>query len=483
LDACCKLRVNPAIQPGYPTRLFNPAIQPGYPTRLSLAAIYKIAFYIRVKILYVSQYFPPEMGAPAARAVELAQHWAAQAGHEVSVLTGFPNHPTGVVPAEWRSRLRRLTYHERIFPSPSPSSSAQKTSGHVDVFRTWLWPLPNRKAHERMRNYASFCVSAALRGLTIPRPDVVIASSPQLLVGLSGWWISFARQLPFVFEVRDLWPESLTAVGVGDENSVLHHALAAVAKFLYQRSDRIVVVTPAFKEHLMRHWRVPAENISIVENGVETDLFTSTPPAASRALRRELGAEGKFLVCYIGTMGMAHGLETLLQAAHQLQQQNSNVQFLLVGEGAEKERIKTLAQSRGLANLRFLDQQPREKIPAFISASDACLVLLRKTDVFKTVIPTKMLEFMSCARPVILGVDGQARQIVEEAEAGIVIEPENAEALVGAIQQLSANPELGTMLGQKGREYILRNVSRAHTAGKYIEVLSTLLRQPQAGSG
>lgn len=424
------------------------------------------------------------MGAPAARAAELAQHWA-QAGHEVSVLTGFPNHPTGVVPPEWRSRLRRLVHHERVLdtpnPSRSPGSSAQNTSGHVDVFRTWLWPLPNRKAHERMRNCASFCVSAALRGLAIPRPDVVIASSPQLLVGLSGWWISFARQLPFVFEVRDLWPESLTAVGVGDENSLLHHALAAVAKFLYQRSDRIVVVTPAFQEHLMRHWRVPKEKIAVVENGVETHLFAPAPPQANDVLRRELAAEEKFLVCYIGTMGMAHGLETLLDAAYQLQQQNSNVQFLLVGEGAEKQRIKTLAESRGLSNLRFLDQQPRERIPALISTSDACLVLLKKTDVFKTVIPTKMLEFMSCARPVILGVDGQARQILEEAGAGIVIEPENAEALVSAIQQLSANPELGTVLGQKGREYILRSFSRAHTAEKYIEVLTTLLQQPPAG--
>jgi colanic acid biosynthesis glycosyl transferase WcaI len=415
-----------------------------------------------VKILYVSQYFPPEMGAPAARASELAQHWA-RAGHNVSVLTGFPNHPTGVVPPEWRSRLRRLTHHEKIVG--------------VDVYRTWLWPLPNRKAHERMRNYASFCVSAALRGLTIPRPDVIIASSPQLLVGLSGWWLSFARQVPFVFEVRDLWPESLTAVGVGDENSLLHHALAAVAKFLYQRSDRIVVVTPAFKPHLMQHWRVPAEKIAVVENGVETDLFTPAPSAANNALRRELGVEGKFkfIVCYIGTMGMAHGLETLLDAAHQLQQQNSTAQFLLVGEGAEKERIKTLAQSRGLTNLRFLDQQPREKIPAFISASDACLVLLKKTDVFKTVIPTKMLEFMSCARPVILGVDGQARQIVEEASAGLYIEPENSQELVNAINRLSANRDLGEAFGKKGREYILQHFSRDRTAEKYIQALKSLL--------
>jgi colanic acid biosynthesis glycosyl transferase WcaI len=425
-----------------------------------------------VKILYLSQYFPPEMGAPAARASELAQHWA-QAGHEVSVLTGFPNHPTGVVPEEWRGRLRRLFYSEQI---PS-SASLQKDAARANVFRTWLWPLPNRKAHERMRNYASFCISAALRGMFLSRPDVVIASSPQLLVGLSGWWVAFARQIPFVFEVRDLWPESLVAVGAGKENSLLHHALSAIAKFLYERSARIVVVTPAFKDHLIRRWRVPAEKIAVVENGVETDLFAPASSAATSTLRQELGAEGKFLVAYIGTMGNAHGLETLLAAAAQLRQENPNVLFLLVGEGAEKDNIKSLAQSRNLANVHFLNQQPREKIPALISASDACLVLLKKTDVFKTVIPTKMLEFMSCARPVILGVDGQARQIVEDAAAGIMIEPENSEALSAAIKRLAADRELATLLGQKGREYIVQHYSRGGTAEKYIAILTSLVAE------
>jgi colanic acid biosynthesis glycosyl transferase WcaI len=418
-----------------------------------------------VKILYVSQYFPPEMGAPAARAAELAHHWA-EADHDVSVLTGFPNHPTGVVPTEWRGRLRRLTHHE-------------KPDG-VDVFRTWLWPLPNRKAHERMRNYASFCVSAALRGLSLPRPDVVIATSPQLLVGLSGWWLAKAKRVPFVFEVRDLWPESLTAVGMGSENSLLHRFLSAVAAFLYRRSDHIVVVTPAFKQHLIAYWQVPAAKISVVENGVETDLFSPCPPAASSALRHQLRAEGKFLVCYVGTMGMAHGLETLLDAAAKLQGQNPEVLFLLIGEGAEKDRMKALAQSRALTNVSFLDQQRRETIPAFISAADACLVLLKKTEVFKTVIPTKMLEFMSCARPVILGVDGQARQIVEESDAGLVIEPEDSAALVQAVSCLAADPALGQKLGKNGREYILRRFSRRHTAETYIAVLEGLLGVPHA---
>ena len=412
-----------------------------------------------MKILYVSQYFSPEMGAPAARAAELAQHWT-QAGHDVSVLTGFPNHPTGVVPPEWRSRLHRLTHHEKV--------------GRVDVFRTWLWPLPNRKAHERMRNYASFCLSAAVRGLSLPRPNVIIGSSPQLLVGLAACWLAFARQAPFVFEVRDLWPESLIAVGVGSENSILNKTLSAIAGFLYKHSDHVVVVTSAFKDHLVEHWRVLPEKISVVENGVETELFAPQPADARLSLRQQLEAEGKFLVCYVGTMGMAHGLETLLDAADQLRQEKPIVLFLLVGEGAEKERIKAIAQSRGLSNVRFLDQQPRERIPAIISASDAGLVLLKKTDVFKTVIPTKMLEFMSCARPVILGVEGQAQKIVEEAGAGIVIEPEKSSALAHAIKRLAGDLSLGETLGKNGREYIVRRFSRKQTAEDYIQVLQEL---------
>lgn len=417
---------------------------------------------LSVKILYISQYFPPEMGAPAARAAELTHHWS-ESGHDVSVLTGFPNHPTGVVPPEWRVRLRRLAYHEKI--------------GAVDVYRTWLWPLPNRKPHERMRNYASFCISAALRGLALPRPDVIIASSPQLLVGISGWWLSFSRGIPLVFEVRDLWPESLSAVGVGNEDSLLHRLLAGVAGFLYEKSTHIVVVTAAFKEHLVRRWSVPEEKIDVVENGVETALFAPLSYDATQALRLDLGADSKFLVCYIGTMGMAHGLESLLDAAALLQQQGSDASFLLIGEGAEKERIQAQARSRGLFRVRFMDQQPRDKIPAYISAADACLVLLKKTDVFKTVIPTKMLEFMSCARPVILGVDGEARQILENADAGIVIEPENAGAIARAIQRLAENRGLCEEMGRRGREYILQNFSRAHTAEKYIEVLTRIKKQ------
>src|ERR1700692_3153812 len=397
------------------------------------------------------------MGAPAARAAELSRHWA-RMGHEVTVLTGFPNHPTGVVPENWRSRLRQLRYTETV--------------DGVRIVRTWLWPLPHRKAHERIRNYASFCVSAAISGLALSKPHVVIATSPQLLCALSGWWLAFWKRVPFVFEVRDLWPESLAAVGAGGEGTVLHRALGAIAGFLYRRAERIVVVAPAFRDHLIRYWNVPAAKISIVENGVELDLFRLDP--AAMEVRKQLKLEDLFLICYIGTMGNAHGLETLIAAAEELQTALPSAMFLLIGEGAEKEHIVELAAARRLTNIQFLGQQPRERIPAYVSAADVCLVMLKKTELFKTVIPTKLLEYMACERPVIVAVDGQARQIVATIGGGVFVEPENSQALVTAIADLSSTPERRLQMGASGRQYILSNFSREQKAREYIAVLEAI---------
>jgi glycosyltransferase involved in cell wall biosynthesis len=410
-----------------------------------------------VKILYVSQYFPPEMGAPAARVAELSRHWA-QDGHEVTVLTGFPNHPTGVVPSEYRRKFRHLV-------------ACEKLNG-VNVIRTWLLPFPNRRTYERMLNYSSFCLSAASTGLFTERPEVVIASSPQLLVGLSGWWLARCKRSRFIFEVRDLWPESLAAVGVGREDSLVYRALSRIAGFLYRNSAHIVVVTPAFKEYLVKHWQVAPEKISVVENGVETELFS---PRTENSLRSELGADRKFVVSYIGTLGNAHGLRTLVEAAALLQNSAPEILFLIVGEGAEKKRLVSLVRERGLTNLRFVDQQSREKIPSYVGASDACAVLLKKNEIFRTVIPSKMLEFMSCARPVILGVEGQASRLLEEAQAGICIEPGNSSELSQAILCLAADEQLRETLGRNGRRYVLQYFSRRQTATRYLEVLRAMM--------
>lgn len=413
-----------------------------------------------MKILYISQYFPPEMGAPAARVSELSRHWI-EAGHDVTVLTGFPNHPDGVIRPEYRGRFRRGVCRENW--------------NGVKVVRTWLAPFPNRKPYERILNYSSFCFSAALTGSFFGRPDVVIATSPQLLVGLSGWWIARLKNVPFVLEVRDLWPESLAGAGVGGEKSRLYRALDRVARFLYRAAAHIVVVTPAFRDNLVRQRGLADSKISVVMNGVETQMFA--PEAPDVSLRASLNAEGKFVVSYIGTLGLAHGLEVLLDAAERLQRERSEILFLVLGEGADRERIVTMAKSKRLANLRFVSQQPREKIPAYIGASDTCVVMLKDSEIFQTVIPTKMLEFMSCGRPVILTARGQAQTVLESAAAGICVDPENVEALCGAIVRLQQQPATTQQMGRNGRSYIVQNLSRRATGEEYLAVLGRLLAQ------
>ena len=419
-----------------------------------------------MKILYVSQYFPPEMGAPAARVSELARHWV-KAGHQVTVLTGFPNHPTGIVPPEYRAKLRRLVCREQM--------------DGIDIVRTWLFPCPNRKAHERLLNYLSFVLSSCITGIFLRRPDVVIATSPQLFVGLTGRWLGWIKRVPFILEVRDLWPESITASGMGRDTDLAIRLLRALSAFLYRTCTHVVVVTPAFKQEIVTKWQVRAEKISLVENGVETDLFTPEV-SPDDDVKRELSLEDKFVVSYIGTLGLAHGLHAVIKTATVLQSTFPDIQFLFVGEGADKARLISLVSDLKLTNVHFLLQQSRQKIPSIICASDVCLVVLRKASVFETVIPTKMLEFMACGRPVILGVDGQARQIIAAANAGLCIEPEDHMALAQAITRLYLDRGLCKALGDNGRKYVVDHLSRQRTAKTYTGVLANVIRTGRQGS-
>lgn len=403
-----------------------------------------------MRILYVSQYFPPEIGAPAVRVHELARHWVQQ-GHDVTVLTGFPNHPTGILNPAYRRQFRRLTVRESV--------------DGINVVRSWLIPLPNRKAAERILNYSSFCVSAALRGLFLKKFDVVIATSPQLLVGLSGLAISRLRGAKFVFEVRDLWPESLIATGISSQDSLMYRGLLKISTRLYRRADHVVVVTPAFQQHIEKHFGCAPEKISVVPNGVDLDWFDEA--RATYVPSRD----GKFVVSFIGTIGNAHGVDVILRAAQLLRESHPDVIFRIVGEGAEREKIATSIRDQGFANVEILPQQPRSRVPGLIWDSDVCLVLLKRSEIFKTVIPTKMLEFMACGRPVILGVEGQALELLAEAQAGLAIPPEDAEALAAAILKLKSDAPLSAIYGQHGKLFIEEKMSRRSTAEAYEQVL------------
>jgi glycosyltransferase involved in cell wall biosynthesis len=415
-----------------------------------------------LEILYISQYFTPECCAPAARVDDLTREWA-RLGHRVRVLTGFPNHPEGVLHPDYRRHWRRGLYKER--------------HGDVEVYRTWLYPAPNRGVWGRAANYASFALSATVVGPWItPRKSVVIATSPQLLVGVAGYLVARARRLPFVFEVRDLWPQSIDAVGATGQRSLLYRTLDGVANFLYRRADRIVLDGEWKRRELVAQG-VPAEKTAVIRNGVAEDFALDPESEAAREVRRKVRREqswdGKFVVVYVGTLGMAHGLETVLHAANRLRE-CPQVAFVLIGEGAERDRLTRQAHELSLENVTFLRKHPREMIPAFLTAADACLVPLRRKEVFKTAIPSKMFEAMAAAKPIMLGVEGEAREILCEAQAGVAFPPEDSHALAEAIHALRNQPELCRNLGKNGRRAVLEKYSRRSQAKAYLRLLSDL---------
>ncbi|MBI3663815.1 MAG: glycosyltransferase family 4 protein [Acidobacteria bacterium] len=399
-----------------------------------------------MKILYVSHYFPPEMGAPAGRVAGLSREWA-RAGHEVHVLTGFPHHPTGKIHPDYRRAFRRGFLRERV-------------DGY-DVHRTWIFPAANRGKIRRSLNYASFMASAALVGsLRIRRPDVVVATSPQLLCAVAGHLLARRFRCPMVMEVRDLWPESLVAVGASRHSSPLVTGLERLACGLYRRASHVVTITEAQRAAIVADG-VPAAQVSVIPNGVDAAFLE---PAAARC------TDGQFVVTYIGTLGMAHKLETLLEAA-KLLRGDARIEFRIVGEGARREALEARTKELGLTNVHFAGERPRDEVPRWIAESDACAVLLRRTDVFLTVVPSKMLEIMAVGRPIILGVDGEARALLERACAGLVIQPESAEQLAAAIRRLQGEPALARQLGENGREFVRREFRRESLAARYLELL------------
>jgi len=408
-----------------------------------------------VRILYVSHYFPPEMGAPAGRVAGLGRAWAA-AGHEVHVLTGFPHHPTGQIPPEYQRAFRRGFLREQL--------------DGVQVHRTWIFPAANRGKIRRSLNYGSFMASAVVAGsLAVPQPDVVVATSPQLLCAAAGALLAGRFGVPLVMEVRDLWPESLVAVGASGSRSPLVAGLERVAKGLYRRAAHIVTVTEAQREVIVRSG-IPAGRVSVVPNGVDRS-FLSAGAAGGVASG---AADAPFVVTYIGTIGMAHHLETLLEAAAELRR-DSRFRFRIVGEGARREALESQAREAGLTNVEFCGQRPRGEVARWIAESSACAVLLRRSDVFHTVVPSKMLEIMAVGRPILLGVEGEAKALLERAGAGVAIAPQNAAQLASAIRTLAADPARSREFGESGRRFVEREFAREKLAERYVNLLSRLV--------
>jgi glycosyltransferase involved in cell wall biosynthesis len=402
-----------------------------------------------MRVLIVTHYFPPETGAPQARLSALARTWAAD-GDAVTVLTGMPNHPTGVLPAAYRRAVLR-----------------REASDGYRVIRTWLYATPNEGTVRKTLGHLSFMASSVLLGGRAAGPaDVVVVSSPTFFSILSGWLLARLKRARFVVEVRDLWPAIFVELGVLTNRAVIG-LLERLELAAYAAADQVVVVSEGFRDNLIGRG-VPPAKVHTIRNGVRADQFTPGRPA-SPDLRARLGAgPGDCLVLYAGTHGISQALPAIADAAALLDGQR--VRFAFVGDGADKGRLERRVAELGLGNVVLLPGVPNAEVPALLAAADICLVPLRDVPLFTTFIPSKLFEYLAAGKAVIGSVAGEAAQILAEAGAAVV-PPEDSKALAAVIAELAARPERRAVLGRQGRAFVERCYDRTALARDYRKVL------------
>ena len=405
-----------------------------------------------MKILFLTDNFPPETNAPALRTFEHARVWV-EDGHRVTVVTGAPNFPTGRIHEGYRNAVYSVGEMEGI-----------------RVVRVWTYVTPNAGLFRRSFDYLSFMLSSLPAALIQERPDVVVGTSPQLLTVVSAWAAARLKRVPFVFELRDLWPESMVAVGAVSEGRATR-GIAALADFLYHRADCVISVTESFVRVLEQRG-IPEDKLAVVRNGVNLSEFTPGP--RDNGFREEAGIRADdFLLTYVGTLGMAHGLTSVIATAEITR--GEPIHYLLVGEGAERVELEREVERLNLENVTFLGGQPRERIPRILNASDAILVHLLDDPLFSTVIPSKIFEAMGVAKPIVLAVEGESADIVTKASAGVVVRPEAPAELAETIRRLLSNPELARELGLRGRAAAEGEFCRRAAARKMLGMLSRVV--------
>jgi glycosyltransferase involved in cell wall biosynthesis len=439
-----------------------------------------------VRVLIVTHYFPPEIGAPQARLSGLAATWAAD-GDEVTVLTGMPNHPTGVLPPAYRRVVLRR----------------ERRDGYR-VLRTWLYATPNEGIARKTLGHLSFMASSVILGARRSgSADVVVVSSPTFFSIASGWLLARMKRARFVVEIRDLWPAIFVELGVLT-NPLVIRVLERLELAAYAAADEVVVVTEGFRADLLRRG-VPPEKVHTIRNGVDVGRFApaaqpgrdaqpgSDGPAGSaderRALRARLGAgPDDCLVLYAGTHGISQALTAIADAAAILDRQGGAgsvgagsatkraaagrpaIRFAFVGDGADKRRLERRVAELRLGNVTLLPGVPHQEMPALLAAADICLVPLRKVPLFASFIPSKLFEYLAAGKAVIGSVAGEAAQILAEAGAAVV-PPEDSGSLAAAVAALAADPQLRAEMGRVGRAHVERCHDRAALAREYRKLL------------
>lgn len=403
-----------------------------------------------MRILLLSQFYDPE---PGFKTHQFARELLAR-GHEVQVITGFPNYPRGQIYPGYKQRLWQREFLD-----------------NVPVLRLPLYPDHSRSGVARAFNYLSFAATVSLLGPALCRPaDIMWVYHPPLTIGFPAFLLSRLRRIPMVYEIQDMWPETVVSTGMLSEGPATR-LLAMFAQFIYARASAITVISPGFRKNLIAKG-VPPEKIHVIPNWADEDLYRPVPRNEKLAL--EYGLTGRFNIMYGGNIGAAQALGNLLEAA-QLLSDRPQLQFVLIGDGLEAAALRRQAEERGLNNIRFIDHQPAERMPQFFALADLLLTHLKRDHLFSITIPSKTLAYLACGRPILAAVEGDAANVVREAGAGIVCQPEDPVALAQAVCTLLDTPaEVRERMGQAGRQAFLQLYTRRVLIDHYETIFSNL---------
>jgi len=403
-----------------------------------------------MRILFLTDNFPPEVNAPANRTYEHCKEWVKE-GVEVTVVTCVPNFPKGKVYDGYKNRLFQ-----------------KENIDGIKVIRVWSYITANEGFVKRILDYVSYGIMAFFVGLFI-KTDLILATSPQFFTAASGSILAFFKRKKWVMEVRDLWPESIIAVGAMKRNGVIRF-FEWWERRLYMSADHIIVVTDAFKEKISNRG-INTDKISVFKNGANLDLFKGSDKSLHLIKKHQL--EKKFVVAYIGTHGMAHGLHFILESIVQIQLTNPNILFLFMGDGAEKNNLLEKAQKLKLTNVLFLDSVGKKEVVDYLNLMDVALVNLKSSDTFLTVIPSKIFEAAAVGKPILLGLKGETQKIIEDYQAGLCFIPENKESFIHAVLEISSN-ETEYLRYKKGCEKLAKDFDRKLIAKQYLQVLEKI---------
>ena len=402
-------------------------------------------------ILFLTHYFPPEVNAQASRTYEHAKRWVRDRSVRVTVVTNHPNHPRGI-----------------LYPGYANNWISRETIDGIAVRRVKTFLAANAAVVRRTLNYLFFMIAAVVGAAPVKDVDVVVATSPQFFCAVAGWATSRLKRKPFVFELRDLWPESIVTVGAMKRSRTVR-LLEKLELFLYRQASLIVAVTDSFRDNLVSRG-IPTEKIIVIKNGADLEFFQPRPKPEE--LAKQIGADDKFVAAYIGTVGMAHAVRTIVEAAELLRSE-PDILLLVIGEGAEKNNVQQLAATKQLTNIKILPAVNKATIREYYALTDLNLVTLRDQPLFLTVIPSKIFEIMAMGRPILSSVHGEARRILEAAGAAQFVAPENAQELAVAILELRGNRARLRQMGESGRMFVEREYNRDRLAAHYLRELRT----------